>query len=131
MTTEKQTQRELTFEELKEIVADIDMSVGGVVWHPFVGESGGEFYLQLRYVERDIETKDPKDQHTRKWKLSKFSTKSEVVQTALKAALTSSEHMVREHFLYKGERVFSPHFDIEDLVELAKKGKRDIRIPKA
>ncbi len=52
---------------------------------------------------------------------------SEVVQTALLCALTSAEHRVREHFLYKGERVFGPHFDIEGLYELAKARRLDYR----
>ena len=66
-------------------------------------------------------------QYTRKWPLSQYMVKSEVVQTALKCVLTSVEHRVREHFLYKGERIFGPHFDVEALYELAKNRRLDYR----
>jgi hypothetical protein len=61
----------------------------------------------------------------RRWVVSKHSTRSEIAQTVLKAALTSSEHMVREHFTYKGVRIFNPHIDIEELVKLLRGGSAD------
>jgi len=56
----------------------------------------------------------------RKWRVSKHSTKSEVVQTCLKAVLTAVEHEAREHFVYRGHAIFGPHFDVDALVDLAK-----------
>lgn len=55
---------------------------------------------------------------TSKWILSPHMTKSEIVQTALKCVLTAEEHEAREHFLYKGQTVFGPHFDVEGLCSL-------------
>lgn len=105
--------------ELSDILTDIRCEVGSTEWMVYGGIMGDGFYVQLRYVELDIVTGDPADQHGRKWYVSSHSTKSEVVQTVLKACLTSAEHMVREHFTYRGVRVFGPHFDVDRLVELA------------
>ena len=64
----------------------------------------------------------------RKWYISPHMTKSEVVQTALKAVLAAEEHEAREAFRYKGSKIFGPHFDVDVLVELAKKkANLDIR----
>lgn len=91
-----------------------------------VGEDG-KTYLQAQYYEPDIVTGKTELQKTRKWLLSPHMTKSEVVQTAFKCALTSMEHRTREHFLYKNERVYSPHYDVEALVELCRQNRFDER----
>ncbi|MGA9769189.1 MAG: hypothetical protein WBV94_09120 [Blastocatellia bacterium] len=88
-------------------------------------------YLQARYIEPDIITGEDSLQRTRKWLLSEHMVKSEIVQTAFKCAMTSAEHRVREHFLYKGERVFGPHYDVEALVEICRAKKLDYRGRKA
>lgn len=51
-------------------------------------------------------------------------TKDEVVSTALKLVLTAYEHEVREKFLYKGERIFGPHFDVDFLADVLKTNKK-------
>jgi len=119
----------MTLDDLKAVIVNVACEVGGVKWQIHCGEMGNGFYVQLRYLEPDIETGDPQDQHGRKWYVSSHSAKSEVVQTVLKACLTSAEHIVREHFTYRGVRIFSPHFDVEQLVELAGGGRatRDTR----
>lgn len=53
----------------------------------------------------------------RKWRLSEHMTKSEVVQTALKACIAFEEHEVREAFTYKNKAIFGPHLSIDKLVE--------------
>lgn len=64
-------------------------------------------------------------QKTRKWLLSAHMTDSEIVFTAFKLCLTSMEHRTREFFTYRGERIASPHFDVEDLVKLCRAGRAD------
>jgi len=54
----------------------------------------------------------------RKWLLSQYMTKGEIVQTAFKAVLTAMEHEIRETFTYKGASIFDPHYDIDKLLEL-------------
>ena len=96
--------------------------------HSFVvGRMGDGFYLQIAYVEPDIETGLPANQRGRKWYVSAHATRGEVVQTALKAALASAEHRVREHFTYQGQRIFGPHFDLDALVELCLQNKVERR----
>lgn len=110
----------MTLTELRAIAADIRCSVGGIDWGIRCDVMGDGFFVQLRYIEPDISTENPEDQHGRKWYVSSHSVESEVVQTILKAALTSAEHIVREHFTYKGERIFTPHWDIAALIELSR-----------
>lgn len=63
----------------------------------------------------------------RKWLLSPHMTKSEIVQTAFKAALTFEEHEAREQFLFAGAAVFAPHFDVDELWHLSNAWKFDLR----
>lgn len=84
-------------------------------------------FLRAFYTESDIVTKEPTTQYTRPWQLSRDMVKSELVQTALKCALTSAEHRVREHFLYRGQRIFGPHFDVDALYEIARAKRLDYR----
>lgn len=80
-----------------------------------------EHFLQAWYLEPDTYTKKMDIQYTRKWLISPDATDSQIVQTAFKCVLTSAEHRCREAFKYKGVRVYGPHYDVEDLVELGKK----------
>ena len=68
------------------------------------------------------------DQTTRKWQLSQFMTRSEVVQTALKCVLTAIEHEAREQFKYRGWPIFGPHFDVERLADLCAAGATEVRL---
>lgn len=58
-------------------------------------------------------------QYSRKWILSPHMTKSELVSTAFKAAISAEEHECREEFRYKGKKIFGPHFDVDKLAEIA------------
>lgn len=79
----------------------------------------------MQIVFRDPATGEM--QHCRKWRLSPHMTRSEVVQTALKAVLSAEEHEAREKFLYLGESIFSPHYDVLDLVQLRRAAVLDTR----
>lgn len=54
-------------------------------------------------------------------------TRSELVQTAFLACLTAEEHECREGFLYKEQRIFGPHFNVDELAELAARGANEMR----
>lgn len=83
-----------------------------------VTEYMGVAYLQVIWRGPDSETGLDAEQHSRKWQLSYHMTRSEIVQTALKAVLTAEEHEVRENFRYRGKAIFGPHFDVDQLVEI-------------
>ena len=87
------------------------------------GERG--VYLKAEYDEEDVYTHKRAVQHTRAWILTPAMTKSEIVQTAFKCVITSMEHRAREGFLYKGARVFGPHFDIDDLWAVCQAGREN------
>jgi hypothetical protein len=90
-----------------------------------VSDGHGGVYLQAYYDEPDIITGRMERQHTRKWLLSPFMVKSEFIQTAFKLVMTSMEHRAREGFLYRGKRVFGPHFDVDALHSIC--GELDYR----
>ena len=113
----------MKFEEIEELITLIDCPP-----YRFAVHRDERFaYLQARYDEPCVVTMEMSEQATRKWNLSPHMTRSEIVQTALKCALTSAEHRVREHFTYKGELVYTPHWDVEALYELAKANHLDLR----
>lgn len=72
------------------------------------------FLLQLRWEAPNGETC-----HGRKWYVSPHATEGEVIQTALLAVLTATEHEVREAFTYDGAAIYAPHFDPQALVQLS------------
>ena len=80
-------------------------------------------YLQVTFLAPCNDTGIPSIQKGRKWTLSEWMTKSEVVSTAFKAVLTAVEHEVRETFKYKQQAIFGPHIDVDVLADLhASKG---------
>ncbi len=93
-------------------------------WFVVVAKGDG-FLLQMRYKEEDVQTGELAEQHTRKWYISRYATESEIVQTALKCVLTSQEHIGREHFLYRGVKVYGPHLNVNDLIRLVEMGELD------
>jgi hypothetical protein len=110
--------------KIHEIVAECKFP--GYTFEVFV-DGRGEIYLQARYLENDVVTKEPATQLTRRWFLSPFMTKSEIVQTVFKCVITSMEHKTREWFTYMGYAIFCPHFDVDALWEIAKAGHFDRR----
>jgi hypothetical protein len=87
----------------------------------------GEMFVHGSYIEPDISTGLPSTQYTRRWFVSPHMTKSEFVQTLLKCVITSREHRTREHFKYKGHRVYSPHFNVDALMQLCMEKQYDYR----
>lgn len=79
----------------------------------------GGFLLQLEYMEPDVDTGVMAKQRARKWYVSKFSTETEIVETAFKACRVSMDHVLKEHFTYEGFRVYSPHFNVRARMLLA------------
>lgn len=101
-------------EEIERILADVKFPD----YNFEVIESAGELFLQAFYAEADIVTKVYEAQRTRKWVIEVQHTKSQIVQTAFKCVLTSMEHRAREHFKYRGKRIFGPHFDVDALHQI-------------
>lgn len=97
------------------------LKFGDWVFHTHVHEDGC-FRIWATFVAPNNEI-----QTTRKWLISSHATRSEIVQTAFKVVLTALEHEAREEFLYDGEAIFGPHFDIEALYDIAHRRRLDKR----
>jgi hypothetical protein len=95
-------------------------------------EKGDGYLLQVEYMEADVDRPEnpmPVVQRGRKWYVSPFSTETEVVETAFKAIKTSMLHVTQEHFLYQGQRVYSPHINIRARLHICREQAFDSRIP--
>lgn len=103
-----------TFEEVKEIIDQVSFKDRLFK----VLKKGDGFLIQMQYIEADVRTGKMARQHTRKWYVSPWATESEIVQTALKCVLTSQEHIGREHFRYMGEKLYGPHMNVRDLIDM-------------
>lgn len=91
-------------------------------WDIGLYSTPGELYLQVSFVDNG------KRQSGRKWRISRYMTKSEIVGTAFKACLTAEEHETRERFRYNGVPIYSPHFDVDALAVLATDNCFDVRV---
>lgn len=116
-----------TLEEIRAIVAQCafeDFEFRAI-------EVGGCLHLQATWPEIDIATGHYARQHSRKWTLSRHMTRSEIVQTCFKLAITAVEHRAREAFKYRGRRIFGPHFDVDALHQICADRRFDVRASKA
>lgn len=120
-----ETFRERVGETLGDVFfRDWEFHVGGADHHGH--------WLQVRFQAPDagrhyVMSVDELEQRGRKWTLSPHMTRSEIVQTALKAVLAAVEHEAREDFHYRGVPVFGPHIDVMALLDAAE--RRDVRTP--
>lgn len=101
---------------LRSTIADLDYKG----WQFHVDKDGiGLWFMQVRFVAAHSVTKETITCTGRKWRLSMHMTRSEIVQTALKAVLTAEEHEARERFLFRGRAIFGPHLGVVALWKLA------------
>lgn len=89
--------------------------------------SSGGWHLQVTYNEADIDTGKIEQQYSRKWFVADDATESDVVDTAFACVMRSYDHVVQEHFTYKGKRVFSPHYTIEQRLAMASRQEAEAR----
>ena len=116
-----------TLQSISEILRLVDFP--GFTWHVRgTFAVGRAVTLHATFMADDAtEPGQRGQQSTRKWLLSRHMVAGEVVQTALKCALTAVEHEARERFTYRGQRVFGPHFDIDQLAALCGHGGTEVR----
>jgi hypothetical protein len=108
----------LTVEDIKKILNDVQY----LNWIFFVAEKKSQpstpDYLQVQFSAKCTTTGQAQGWSGRKWPLSQWMTRSEIVMTAFKAILTAVEHEARESFLYKGQQIFGPHIDVDVLAQI-------------
>lgn len=84
--------------------------------HEFVIVEAAEgFLIQMCGDEECAESGEVQRFLGRPWFISPHASPSDVVRTAMKAALAWQEHEARERFTYRGVPVFGPHGDVEAL----------------
>lgn len=101
--------------DIEAILKDIEFRDGWFVLH----SKGDGWLLQLCYFDKDVHTGEREIQHARKWYISPHMTETEIVEGAWAACQRSMLHRAGEWFTYRGARVYSPHFRIEDRLEMA------------
>jgi len=77
------------------------------------------WHLQVCYDEPDVDTNKVEPQKSREWFISETATETDVVDTAFAAVMRSYDHVVKEHFTYKGLRIYSPHFTTAQRLAMA------------
>ena len=103
----------MTKSELEDILKDVTYRD----WQFVVQEKGDGFLMQIRFMAPDA-TKPgspPVLQTCRKWYVSSFACKAEVVRTAYKAVEAAVLHEAQEEFLYRGSAIYNPHLDPDTL----------------
>jgi len=95
-----------------------------------VHEKGDGFLVQLIFYAEDADDPEVSEvQRCRKWYVSSHCTDTEVIRTAYKACEAAVLHELDELFLFKGARIYNPHYDAEALVKMAEEAQVDIRPP--
>jgi hypothetical protein len=85
-------------------------------WRTF--EKGDGFLIQLCCRMVDNETGNMSDQHGGKHYISSFAIKDEVVNKAWNACQDFIIHEAREAFKYKGQAIYQPHWNVDELLVL-------------
>ena len=109
----------MNLDEIKEVLKEIQFNDWKINAH--YESFTPRIYLQVEASGKCNVSGQPWNWKGRKWNLSRYMVKSEIVQTAFKAVMTAMEHEVREQFLYKGVSIFDPHYDVDKLVTLRRK----------
>lgn len=109
-------------------LADLQAILADVVFEDWRFRTGqdqdGVFWVQCAFVAPDNDTGLPAEQRGRKWRISQWMTRDEVVQTCLLATIKAVEHEVRERFKYRGHAIFHTHLPVDDLVAIAERKSR-------
>lgn len=109
--------------EIQEIVDKIKYKD----WKFIVGDKNGTMYLQIKFLAPDNYTGVVEEQSCRKFQLSEFMTKTEIVEAAWLAVQRAELHEAGENFWYEGVLAYCPHLDIDARVEMAKAKRFDSR----
>ena len=109
----------LTKQGLQTIIEDIKYKKH---WKFDVQERADCFTLKIQFLAPDFHTGKIEVQHCRKWFISKYACRAEIVRTAYKAVVAAETHEVDENFMFRGVRIYSPHTDPDDIVDVKKRG---------
>lgn len=112
--------KKLTLSQMEKIVGRLEFK--SLDFNVEQAENG--FFIWLSSNEKCAYSKELTVQLGRKWFVPDDTKRSEVVQTIFKAVMTWQEHEAREFFKYEGQRIYGPHFKVDELVELCNSRKK-------
>lgn len=115
-----------TIKSIKKLVSNISYKDWDVIVKKFKDDDRP--YIQIQFYAPCNNTGEPERQYCRKWALSYYMTNTEVIRTAYKAVRDAEMHEMQENFKYMGERIFSPHINLEAMVEFVKHNSGDKRV---
>jgi hypothetical protein len=107
----------MKFEEIKQFFAE---NVQYKNWEFHIKSKNGVTFLQIQFDAPDNFSGKLEKQYCRKWQLSEWMTKTELVRTAFLAVLQAERHESEEAFKYKGQAIFNSHLSADALAEIAK-----------
>ncbi|MHB8407775.1 MAG: hypothetical protein ACYDHY_06630 [Acidiferrobacterales bacterium] len=90
-----------------------------------IQQKGDGFLLQAMAHTKDSRSDKVDIQSGRKWYVSSHACRAEVVRTCYMAIEAFMKHELQENFLYKGKRIFNPHWDPDALAEVEKENVRE------
>ncbi len=108
----------------EEVLNKISYNRHGSTWSLKLHLDDTRYYLQVHCS--GIEGSDDPDDGPwtgRKWLLSPYMVRSEIVRTAYKAVMAAEEHEIQEKFRYRGVAVLGPHLHMDELVDLIQEKK--------
>ena len=111
----------MNYNELKDIINDIDASYQDIPFQVFHGQHEGRIWIQVGTKRPDTYTGKIAIGKGGKVYVSEFATDDEVVKKIFGLCLAYVEHETREFFKYKGVRVFNPHISLDAHLEMAKR----------
>lgn len=106
----------MKFEQIKDFFAK---NISYKNWEFLIKEKNGVPYLQIQFLGKDNFSGQEERQYCRKWQLSEWMTRTELVRTAFLAVIQAERHEIEEAFRYKGEAIFNSHISADKLAELA------------
>gem|GEM_PF-6111546 len=102
----------MTRPQLQKILDDITYKN----WKHRVTEKGSGWNYQCIFQAACSISGVVSEQKSRKWYISSYACKSEIVRTVYKAVISAETHEIDENFKYKQAAIYDPHRDVESMV---------------
>ena len=110
----------LSYNQIKEILEDIEIGFQDKKFKIFHGEHEGKVWVQVGSLRPDCDNPNSFGLGKGgKAYISEHASDDEIVKKIMGLCLAYVEHETRESFYYKGKRVFGPHISLAALMEAA------------
>lgn len=110
----------MTEDQISDILMEIEFFPFDNAFAFVIMPKGDGFLLQVLAGVKDNKTGKASTQKGGKYYISSHAIKDEVVMTAWKACQDYVIHECREAFKYKGQAIFGPHHNVDELAIFTK-----------